>query len=260
MKEYRYSIQIISELTTETSQSKTILEIILKKSIDNIQKDNIEVYKIEKIKNYIVSPTVMLLNPFNVIKEIRIKTDFNKRITDLLNYSELRRTIEKYYFDLSKTVKDKSPEHEKFLQELAAYTFYPKDEAILELLKTRYFYVFFGGNYKSNKSDIILLDGFLPSYSLPILYNKKYFENSGNAYLNGNIASEKISAYMLNEDMRKFNLEYDIDKLFFNSEHIINYASEEINNAKIFQEGGIKGKYTKKEIVTISQIRGGIYG
>ena len=52
MKEYRYSIQIISELTTETSQSKTILEIILKKSIDNIQKDNIEVYKIEKIKNY----------------------------------------------------------------------------------------------------------------------------------------------------------------------------------------------------------------
>ena len=33
MKEYRYSIQIISELTTETSQSKTILEIILKKSI-----------------------------------------------------------------------------------------------------------------------------------------------------------------------------------------------------------------------------------
>ena len=73
----RYSIQIIGELTTEMSQSKTIMEIIMKK---NTLKDNIEIYEIEKIKNYIVSPTVMLLNPFNVMKEIQVKIDFNRKI------------------------------------------------------------------------------------------------------------------------------------------------------------------------------------
>ncbi len=257
MRELRYSIQIISELTTEISQEKTILEIILKK---NTKKDNTEIYEIEKIKNYIVSPAVMLLNPFNIIKEIQVKTDFNKKIIDILNYSELRRKIEKYYFDLSKTVKNKSSEHERVLQELAAYAFYPKDSAVEELLKIRYFYIFLGGNYKSDESDIILLDGFLPAYSLPILYQKEYFEDSGNAHLIGSIVGERVSAYMLNEEMNKFDLEYDPGRLYFNSEHLINYASEEIVNAKVYQEGGIKGKYIKKEIITINQIRGKNYG
>ena len=252
----RYSIQIIGELTTEMSQSKTIMEIIMKK---NTLKDNIEIYEIEKIKNYIVSPTVMLLNPFNVMKEIQVKIDFNRKITDILNYPELRRKIEKYYFDLSKAVKNKSSEHERILQELAAYAFYPKDSAVLELLKVRYFYVFLVGIFKNNKSDIILLDGFLPKYSLPILYNKKYYKDSESVHLSGNIDMEKVSAYMLNEEMEKLNLEYDPDRLYFKSEHIINYAFEEIVNAKVYQEGGIKGKYTKKEIITINQIRGKNY-
>ena len=75
-----------------------------------------------------------------------------------------------------------------------------------------------GGNYKNNKSDIILLDGFLPKYSLPILYNKKYYKDSESVHLSGNIDMEKVSAYMLNEEMEKLNLEYDPDRLYFKSE------------------------------------------
>lgn len=249
----RYNIQLISRIKTPNSNDPVLMEIELENNI--IRKSDKRYFEItvEKI-SYIKTPKAgFIFNPLNSSGKMLIEIDENNRMINLSNYEEVKGRITEYYKKLILKMKKEDIEIKQRIKEISASTYESRNQTEKELLEIRYLYVFLGGNFQVNSEEKNSISGFLKNYNIPIIYKKENLNYT--TYIKGEINNKKISAYALMREMETLKIEYDRNKLFFKSEHEINYnSSGEIKNAKVFYEGGIKGKIERKELITINTI------
>ena len=248
----KYTAQIVTQLKIERKENLIIFEVDLE--YKEFKEKEILFCSFEILELRIVKAPVelYLLNPLNNVGKIVFEINENKKIKRIKNFGEIKERVKIYYKKLKEEITS-SLEEKEIIQQFSYGIFDTEEKTLKELLSVMYLYAFLGGNYNVDFQEKTNIDGYTKDYRIPIKYTKKTENNI--TKINGEVDSENISFFVLEHEMKDLGIEYDEKKLYFKwEEEIVYNIDENIENVRMFREGGIKTKIEKKEIMIINRI------